>query len=306
MRALLLVVLATTFAVQGHGSPATAVAVNDIPLPEIYAENAVVLSDFNEVLYDQNAHRRTAMASTTKIMTAIVAVRYGNLDSDVLIDESDTIGEATMGLWAGEVVTLRGLLHGLLMPSGNDAAMAIARSVGWQSDTKDADEARQNFYDLMNETAREYQLRDTHFMNPHGLDEYGHYSTPFDLAIMLRAALNYEEIRQIMQTRTIHIDGHDLWNGNRLFNIREDVLGGKTGYTEAAGFCLAAIAGSGGRYVIAVVTRDDGDNWFYDVSNLIDYGLKVQVQRGIPAFASPSLIGTQFSQQPGSIRQGSP
>jgi serine-type D-Ala-D-Ala carboxypeptidase (penicillin-binding protein 5/6) len=276
--------------------------------PTIWAENAVVISDFNEILFAQNAHRRTAPASTTKMMTAIVAVRYGNLDQQVLIDESDIVGEASMGLWAGETVTLRGLIYGLLLPSGNDAAHAIARTVGWRADTKTPDEAVQNFVDLMNQTVREYQLRNTHFMNPHGLDEWGHYSTPFDLAIILRAALNYEILREVMQTRSIHIDGHDLWNGNRLYSIRNDVLGGKTGYTEDAMFCLAAAAYRNNRFVIAVVTRDYGDTWFWDVSNLLDYGLDLAEHKGIPKYANPARVGTHFTQVPDQIRlyQGSP
>jgi D-alanyl-D-alanine carboxypeptidase len=304
MRSLLLLCL---FAAVAVGTLHPARAVEDIPAPEIYALNAVVLSDLNEVLYDYNAHQRTAMASTTKIMTAIVAVRYGeSLEMEVTVDESDLVGESSMGIWAGEVITLRGLLYGLLMPSGNDAAMAIARVVGWRGNTTTADQARANFIGLMNQTAREYQLRDTHFMNPHGLDEWGHYSTPFDLAIMLRAALNHDIIREIMQTRTLIVEGHDLWNGNRLHSIREDVIGGKTGFTEAAGFCLAAAAGRDGRYVIAVVTQDDGDNWFYDVSNLLDWGLDVQQQRPLPRYLNPIVIGTQFNQTPGRIQQGSP
>jgi serine-type D-Ala-D-Ala carboxypeptidase (penicillin-binding protein 5/6) len=280
-------------------------AVDELQPPEIYAENAVVLSDLNQVLYDKNARQRTAMASTTKMMTAIVAVRHGNLDMEVEINEADLVGESSMGLWAGEVVTLRGLLYGLLMPSGNDAAMAIARSLGWQQGDTSAEESVQHFIDMMNAQAAEYQLRDTHYMNPHGLDEYGHYSTPFDLAIILRAALNYPIIRDIMQTRAINIDGHELWNGNRLYNIREDVLGGKTGFTDAALFCLAGAAKQDGRFVIAVVTRDDGDNWFYDVSNLIDFGLQKQRDLGVPTYISPTLVGTQLNQAPGTL-QGSP
>ena len=291
-------------AVVAQGLPATAV---DAPEPPaITAENAVVLSDFNEVLYNHNAHTRTAMASTTKIMTAIVAARYGNLEQEVLIDESDIVGEASMGLWAGETVTLRDLLYGLLLPSGNDAAHAIARTIGWKPETQTAEEAVGNFVALMNQTAREYQLRDTHFMNPHGLDEWGHYSTPFDLAIMLRAALNHQVIRDTMQTLSINAGGHELWNGNRLYGMRDDIIGGKTGYTEAANFCLAAAALRNGRFVIAVVTRDDGDNWFWDVSQLLDWGLIAADREGIPNGVNPNLIGTQFNQQTPTIQQGSP
>ena len=302
--ARLLVLIVLLASVVAQSLPANAV---EAPAPpEIAAENAVVISDFNEVLYDRNARQRTAMASTTKIMTAIVAVRYGNLDQEVLIDESDIVGEATMGLQAGETVKLRDLLYGLLLPSGNDAAHAIARSIGWKADTTDPEQAVDNFVALMNQTAREYQLRDTHFMNPHGLDEWGHYSTPFDLAIMLRAALNYEVIRDTMQTLSVNAGGYELWNGNKLYGMRDDVIGGKTGYTEAANFCLAAAAVRNGRFVIAVVTRDTGESWFGDVSQLLDWGLIAADRKGVPQGVNASLIGTQFNQQPPTIQQGSP
>jgi len=304
-RLVRLLVAAILFAsVVAQSLPANAV---DAPEPpEIAAENAIVLSDFNEVLYDRNAHQRTAMASTTKIMTAIVAARYGNLEQEILIDESDIVGEATMGLWAGETVKLRDLLYGLLLPSGNDAAHAIARTVGWKADTTDAEQAVGNFVALMNQTAREYQLRDTHFANPHGLDEFGHYSTPFDLAIMLRAALNYDVIRETMQTLSVNAGGHELWNGNRLYGMRDDIIGGKTGYTETANFCLAAAATRNGRFVIAVVTRDSGESWFWDVSQLLDWGLIAADRKGVPNGVDASLIGTHFNQQVPTIRQGSP
>ena len=304
-RLVRLLVAAILFAsVVAQSLPANAV---DAPEPpEIAAENAIVLSDFNEVLYDRNAHQRTAMASTTKIMTAIVAARYGNLEQEILIDESDIVGEATMGLWAGETVKLRDLLYGLLLPSGNDAAHAIARTVGWKADTTDAEQAVGNFVALMNQTAREYQLRDTHFANPHGLDEFGHYSTPFDLAIMLRAALNYDVIRETMQTLSVNAGGHELWNGNRLYGMRDDIIGGKTGYTETANFCLAAAATRNGRFVIAVVTRDSGESWFWDVSQLLDWGLIAADRKGVPSGVDANLIGTHFNQQVPTIRQGSP
>lgn len=303
----LLLALVVVCAATVTSAPSRALA-DELVEPQIWAENAVIISDFGEVLYDHNAHRRTAPASTTKMMTAIVAVRNADLSMEVLIDESDIVGEASMGLWAGEVVTLRGLLYGLLLPSGNDAAHAIARTIGTRTGRETPEEAVRNFVDMMNETAREFQLRNTHFQNPHGLDEWGHYSTPFDLAIILRAALNYPIIKQIMTTRSIHVDGHDLWNGNRLVSMRDDMLGGKTGYTEDAMFCLAAAAFRDGRFVIAVVTRDYGDTWFWDVSNLLDYGLELNARRGIPPFANPARAGTQFTQVPDTyrIRQGSP
>ena len=296
-RALVAVVLASGFAV-ALPSPLNSAAEGEPEVPWVGATGAIVLSDFDQVYYDLNAHARVAMASTTKIMTAIVAVRYGDLDMEVEIVAEDLVGESSMGLWEGEVVTLHDLLYGLLLPSGNDASMAIARSVGWRADTTTPEEAVANFVAMMNATAREYGLDDTHFMNPHGLDEWAHYSTPFDLAIMLRAALNYEEIRDVMTTPAIRRGQHDLYNGNRLLGFRDDVLGGKTGFTDNAGFCLAAAAFGNNRFVIAVVVGDDGDNWIFDVSNLLDWGLEMTNYRDLPPFVDPRLVGTQFTQYP--------
>lgn len=274
-------------------------AVEEPESPGTYSESAVVLSDYNEVLYDKNAHVRFAMASTTKMMTAIVAVRYGDLNAQVLIDDSDIVGEASMGLISGTTISLHGLLYGLMLPSGNDAAHAIARSIGESRGATTPEAAVQVFVDLMNQTAQEYQLRDTHYMNPHGLDEWGHYSTAFDLAIVLRAALNYPVLRDVMQTPAIHVDGYDIWNHNQLYAIRDDVIGGKTGFTDNAGFCLTGAAARDGRFVIAVVMRDDGENWYYDVSELLEWGLQVEAIRGIPTNAITKTVGTQLNQQPG-------
>lgn len=267
--------------------------------PTINAAAAVVLSDFNQVLYGYNERARLPQASTTKIMTAIVAVRYGKLDMQVRVDQSDLVGESTMGLTANEVVTLRDLLYGMLLPSGNDAATAIARSIGWREGDQTPEQSIGRFIGLMNQTAQEYGLRDTRFVTPHGLDADGHFTTAYDLAITLRAALNYPIIRQIMQTISYNAAGHDLWNGNKLLQSRGDIIGGKTGFTEVAGFCLAAAAKRGNRFAIAVVLNDNGDNWFTDMSNLLDYGLALEEVTPLPKYVDPRLVGTQFNQSPG-------
>lgn len=295
---LVVVVLAGLFA----GSHSSAQEGQPAP-PEVNAQKYVIISDFNEVLYEHNAHERTAPASLTKMMTAIVAVRTVSLDLTVTIEESDLIGEATMGLVAGDQVTIGDLLYGLLMPSGNDAAMAIARAVGMELGATNADEARQLFVDRMNETVKLFQLRNTHYMNPHGLDQDGHYSSAYDQAIILRAALNYPQIRDCMQTLSRRVaDRYDLYNGNQLLAERSDYIGGKTGLTDNCGYCLAGAArNEQGRMVIAVALQDDW-SWFWDVSLLLDYGFELMEQRGIPAWAEPSLVGTQLSQQPETTR----
>lgn len=264
--------------------------------PLTSAENIIILSDFNEVLYERNARQRIPPASLTKLMTAIVAVRSASLDTPTIVDPHDLVGEATMGLVQGDEVVLGDLLYGLLILSGNDAAMAIARTVGWQEGDTNAEQSVERFVQMMNSTAREFGLRDTHFENPHGLDEPGHYSTAYDVAIMLRAALNYPEIRLRMTTPAIRVgDYYDLYSNNPLLRDRADYLGGKTGLTDGAGFCLAQAARRDGRMVIAVVMRDDW-NWWTDIDLLLDYGLELAHQRGVPAYASPDMIGSQLDQ----------
>lgn len=269
-------------------------AQTDAPLTN--AEHIIILSDFNEVLYERNARQRVPLASLTKLMTAIVAVRHAGMEMPVVVHANDLVGEATMGLVEGDELVLGDLFYGLLIPSGNDAAMAIARTVGWQEGDTDPNQSVNRFLQMMNATAREIGLRDTHFMNPHGLDQDGHYSTPYDVAIMLRAALNYPAIRQPMTTLAIRVGGsYDLYSNNPLLKSREDYLGGKTGLTDGAGFCLASAARRDGRMVIAVVMRDDW-NWYDDVGALLDYGLQLAAERGVPSYATPELIGSQLDQ----------
>lgn len=293
------IVLVLLLGIAGQSLPSRA---QDEPQPPaVNAENIVILSDFNEVVYEQDAHVRVPPASLTKMMTAIVAMRYSTLDTPVTVDAHDLVGEATMGLVEGDQLTLGDVLYGLLLPSGNDAAMAIARTVGWQEGDVSPDQSVERFVGLMNQTARELQLWDTHFANPHGLDAEGHYSSAYDLAIILRTALNYPEIRERMQTIAVRVgDQYDLYNGNQLLRERSDILGGKTGLTDGAGFCLAVAARQDGRMVIVVALRNDW-SWFWDMDLLLDYGFQLVKARGIPAWADPSLVGTQLLQpHPGS------
>ena len=301
VQALVLILLILTgllagWAPAGHGG-----AQGEPEPPDINAGKFIVLSDYNEVLYARDEHQRSPPASLTKMMTAIVAVRTVSLDTVVTIDEDDLVGEATMGLVAGDQVTIGDLLYGLLLPSGNDAAMAIARGVGLALGGTDNDTAMQHFVDRMNQTAKLFQLRDTHFMNPHGLDQEHHFSSAYDMAIILRAALNYPQIRERMQTQAVRVgETYDLFNGNDLVRDRTDYLGGKTGLTDGCGFCLAGAARSPeGRMVIAVVFDDDW-SWFWDVSLLLDYGFELMELRGVPAWAEPTLVGSQLSQIPNS------
>lgn len=264
--------------------------------PPTNAQNLIVLSDFNEVLYERNSRERIPLASLTKLMTAIVVMRYADLDARTRIVHHDLIGEASMGLVYDDELSLRDLLYGLMIPSGNDAAMALARTVGWREGDETPEQSVQRFVDMMNQTARDMGLRDTHFRNSHGLDQENHYSTAYDVAIMLREALNYPDIRRAMTTPAIRVGPYyDLYSNNPLLRDRSDYLGGKTGLTDGAGFCLATAARRDGRMVIAVVMRDDW-NWWTDVDALLDYGLYLAHERGVPWYATPDLVGSQLDQ----------
>ena len=180
----------------------------------------LVDADSGRVLYEQNADGKMLIASTTKIMTALVAIREGNL--------SDMV---TMYLKGGEQLTLEALLYGLMLCSGNDAAVAIAEHVGG---------SQSGFVRLMNETAKELGMAHTSFANPNGLDAETHYSTARDMAVLACAAMENETFVRIVSTRTVTIGGRTMTNHNKLLSWSEGCIGLKTGYTKAAGRTLVS------------------------------------------------------------------
>ena len=239
------------------------------PPPAIDAAAAVLMDAASgQVLYAHNPHQRRAPASTTKILTAIVALEFGNLDDVVTVSEHAASTEgSTMDLVAGERYTLRELLWGLMLESGNDAAVAIAEHIS-------GSEAA--FARLMNDTARRLGLRDTHFTNPHGLHDPAHYTTAYDLAVMTRYALaNDYFARLVCQPEKVLCRGDGDWvrilaSTNRLLWYHEWIRGVKTGTTNAAGPCLVSSGEQGGRRLIAVVL-DSGDRWA-DSEALLEWG----------------------------------
>lgn len=241
-----------------------------VPEPPALSSSAAVLMDAatGRVLYDHNARQRRPPASTTKILTAIVALEYGNLDDVVTVSPyaAGTEG-STMELRAGERYTLRELLWGLMLESGNDAAVAIAEHIS-------GSEAA--FARLMNDTARRLGLRDTHFTNPHGLHDPGHYTTAYDLAVMTRYALaNDYFARLVCQPEKVLCRGDADWvrvlaSTNRLLWYHEWIDGVKTGTTDPAGLCLVSSGSRGGGRLIAVVL-DSEDRW-EDSRRLLEWG----------------------------------
>ena len=225
----------------------------------------LVDADSGRVLYEQNADARMLIASTTKIMTALVAIREGNLFDVVTVKREATLTEgSSMYLKEGEKLTLETLLYGLMLSSGNDAAVAIADHVGG---------SQKGFVTLMNETARELGMEATSFANPNGLDAEDHYSTARDMAKLACAAVRNETLLRIASTQSVTIGGRTMTNHNKLLRYVDGCLGLKTGYTRAAGRTLVSCAERNGQRLVAV-TLQDGNDWA-DHEALYDYGFSI-------------------------------
>lgn len=218
--------------------------------------------DSGRVLYEHNADAKMLIASTTKILTALVAVQEGDL-SDVVTVSAEAAGTegSSMYLRAGEELTLETLLYGLLLCSGNDAAVAIAQHVGGSVD---------GFVKQMNETAARLGMAASSFANPNGLDDPNHYSTARDMARLACAAVNNETLVRIASTKSVTIGGRTMTNHNKLLQYMEGCIGLKTGYTMAAGRTLVSCAQKNGQRLVAV-TLQDGNDWA-DHQALFEYG----------------------------------
>jgi D-alanyl-D-alanine carboxypeptidase (penicillin-binding protein 5/6) len=222
------------------------------------------------VLFEKNARQRLAMASTTKIMTALLTLQRTRLTDTVTIVADDLVGESTMGLWEGETHTVQDLLYGLMLPSGNDAAMALARHVGGGLTEPEGMGPVARFIALMNRTAQQMGLADTHFANPHGFDDTEHYSSPYDLASLTWYAFHDPEFNKVVGTQFYDAPNHSLKNTNEMLSRYEGADGVKTGWTGEAGLCLVSSATRGDRRMIAVVLN--ALRWWDDSTALLDYG----------------------------------
>lgn len=233
--------------------------------PAISAESAILMdAGTGRVLYEKDAHSRRLIASTTKLMTALVALESTpHLDKVITVKPEYQAEGSSMYLKVGEELTLEDLLYGLLLASGNDAALAIAGGCAGEVET---------FVGWMNEWAAELGMEDSHFANPNGLDDEEHYSTAYDMALLAQAALKNETLRQMVATRSITVAGRSLTNHNKLLWQYEGCMGMKTGYTEAAGRTLVSCAVQNGQTLICV-TLKDRDDW-NDHAALFDYGFR--------------------------------
>jgi D-alanyl-D-alanine carboxypeptidase (penicillin-binding protein 5/6) len=244
-------------------------------LPQPGAKAAILVEyPSGRVLYQKESHARLAQASTTKIMTAVIAIEYGNLNDVVTIAPADVVRGSSMGLKAGERQTLRNLLYGLMLPSGNDAAMAIARHLGTKVQLRFPAARRQEpvsyFILMMNTRALQLGLKDTHFVNPHGLDARGHYSSAYDLASLTWHAMKYKPFNEIVRQPAAVVPGHSLRNINKMLEEYPGAQGVKTGYTGRAGLCLVTSAARNGKQLISVVLN--APHWTADSTALLDYG----------------------------------
>lgn len=236
---------------------------------DVSAHAAVLIeSSSGEIIFEKNAHEKLPMASTTKIMTAVVALENAKPDQIVKVSpQACGVEGSSIYLVPGEELTMEQLLYALMLESANDAAAAIAIAVSGSVDA---------FADQMNETAARIGLTDSHFTNPHGLDNEQHYTTAADLAKLTAYAMQNQAFRKIAATRKYTIPAADgtgtrvLINHNRLLQMSDDVIGVKTGFTKRSGRCLVSAAERDGVSVIAV-TLNAPDDW-QDHTNLHELG----------------------------------
>ena len=234
------------------------------------ASSAILVDvDSGRVLYEQNADARMLIASTTKILTALVAIEEGNLSDTVTVSRQAALTEGSaMYLQEGEQLTLETLLYGLMLCSGNDAAVAIAEHVGG---------SQEKFVSMMNRRAKELGMENSSFANPNGLDDEDHYSTARDMARLACAAAGNETLMRIASTKSITIGGRTMTNHNKLLRYMDGCTGLKTGFTKAAGRTLVSCAEQNGQR-LAAVTLQDGNDWA-DHQALYEYGFSAYPAR---------------------------
>ena len=235
---------------------------------EVSATAAILMdADTGEVLFEKNADRKMLIASTTKILTALVVLEHARLDEVVTIQSSHMAEGSSMYLKPGEEISVEALLYGLLLCSGNDAAVALADHCG---------KGVERFVGWMNEKARAIGMESSSFANPNGLDDEAHYSTARDMARLAAYAASDPTFVRLCSTQSVTAGGRTMTNHNRLLRSVEGCIGMKTGYTKAAGRTLVSCAVRDGRRLVTV-TLQDGNDWA-DHAALYDYGFCSQAK----------------------------
>lgn len=225
----------------------------------------------NRVLFGKNENEKMKMASTTKVMTTLLALEQANsYNREITFTNEMTAEGSSMYLKAGDKVTLKDLAAGMMMASGNDAANATAISISGSTE---------KFAVLMNNRAKQIGMTNTNFVTPSGLDDDNHYSTAYDMALLLSYALENEDFKKITASKNIQVEikGNSARkvtyaNHNRLLSLYEFCTGGKTGFTKSAGRCLVSVAEKDGLTFVAV-TLNAPDDW-NDHINMYEYGFK--------------------------------
>lgn len=240
-------------------------------VPSDSAESCLLMTLDGEIIYAHDENVRRGMASTTKIMTALVALEGCDEDRIVTVDPAAVNVEgSSVYLYAGERITMGELLFAMMLQSANDAATAIAIEIAGSVEA---------FAEMMNERAEKMGLCDTHFTNPHGLDGSEHYTTAKELAMIAAEAMKNPRFAEIVSTKKKTIPLHDgtearlLVNHNRLLRTWDDIIGVKTGYTKKCGRTLVSAARRDGVTLICV-TLCDGNDW-HDHRRLLDYGFSL-------------------------------
>ena len=258
------------------------------------AKAAILINaDTLEVIYSQNAEEKLPMASTTKIMAGLLLCEYGNFDTEITVTaEMVAVEGSSMGLLAGDTVTLHDLLYGLMLSSGNDAANVIAYHLGGTVD---------GFVKQMNQKAKEIGLENTNFVTPSGLDADEHYTTAYDLAKLAAYALKNEDFAAAVSSKSATLNygnppyRRTLTNHNKLLKLYDDAIGVKTGYTKKSGRCLVSAAERDGMKIIAV-TLCDPDDWDDHIA-LLDYGFsalkKVEISPEEETYTVPVISGVK-------------
>lgn len=275
-------------------------------LPEvsgIVAQSAILIDPSNgSILYQKNCHKKMYPASITKIMTALLTIENCNMDDTVVYSKKNisslTSEDANIGCQAGEKMTVKDCLYALMLASANEAATALAEHIAGDTD---------KFADMMNQRAKEAGATDTHFANPNGLHSTDHYVTAYDMAMIMKAAIQYPAFVNIIHSIQYTIPTNNkrttpylsVQRHKMLFSTSEyydsDVIGGKTGYTDQAGKTLVTYAKRGDVSLICVVLKSSDDSTvFSDTRKLLDYGFdnfeSINISEADSRFSSESDI----------------
>ena len=258
------------------------------------AKAAILINaDTGEVIYEHNADERLPMASTTKIMTGLLLCENGELQKEITVtDQMIRVEGSSMGLLAGDKVTLHDLLYGLMLASGNDAANVIAYVLGGTIN---------GFVKKMNNKADELGLNNTNFVTPSGLDAEEHYTSARDLANLTRIALQNEDFAAAVSSKSAVLNygnppyRRTLTNHNKLLKSFDGAIGVKTGFTKKSGRCLVSAAERDGKRIIAVTLKDPND--WSDHKELLEYGLSkiniTEIKPDVQNYKIPVISGEE-------------